>query len=840
MRRAPASPRRCAIAVCAALFAGAVCAELHAPITLEDLLDAEALGAVEFAPDGAHLAFARERPISQRASWGYDDAGQVGTRVFLAARDGGEARAIGAAGDARYSLLPERGWAPDGRGLLLLATTRAGYGLAYADLADAITVLPGRASGAFPVFDWIGDGRVVYAALADEAAQEGAYAQVAEGAVARWRAGWDGAAAPVVVSSESDAFATSVPPPGRLLLAAPRRAAAVAIADGDYVAVAVAPDARHLAAVRLSERIPESLNLAARRGELQLFRLDADGATLVRRYADLDVAERGGLAWSPSGKRLLIAAKPAAASRGAARLHEIDVASGARRELPAAGLTFVDPAAATLGGVLPIGWIGEQPAAVAARRQAAASAAPRSPGRLEARLEYGEGEDWRLDVYAFAGRAPENLTAFARTSVDRFLRPDGEARLLAIADGALWGLRPRRAPQRLSASDGPSVLAFGTDRRYPEPPPRAAYRRDGAGERVAIYGVEPGGAPRRFVLDLGSGRATALTGAGEIAATAPDQSTTVRRIADGWRTSLRLDGAGSRTLATVNAALAAKAVVEPERFDYLYEGRTLTGWMLRPPGSAADARLPALVSVYGGTVLDAPPRATQATIGPPVFSGQLLAAQGYAVVYPSTPLGAGADTDLMRTLAGETVAAIDALAARGAVDPRRVGLIGQSFGGYSVAAILAERSDRFRAGVAMAGIYDWLYAYGTRALAETLGGDGRMSPAEMTMVEIGQAQMAKPFWLDPAAYRRNSPIFRVERLDAPLLMLHGDMDMGVSGLPGAERMYGALVRAGKKPALVRYPGEGHVAQSAGAMRDQWQRVTAWFARYVKEPSKRLD
>jgi dipeptidyl aminopeptidase/acylaminoacyl peptidase len=70
-------------------------------------------------------------------------------------------------------------------------------------------------------------------------------------------------------------------------------------------------------------------------------------------------------------------------------------------------------------------------------------------------------------------------------------------------------------------------------------------------------------------------------------------------------------------------------------------------------------------------------------------------------------------------------------------------------------------------------------------------------------------------------------------MDTPLLMLAGDLDIAATSLAGAMRMYNALVRAGKQPVLARYWGEGHVAASPAAMRDQWQRVSTWFDHYLK-------
>jgi dipeptidyl aminopeptidase/acylaminoacyl peptidase len=187
-------------------------------------------------------------------------------------------------------------------------------------------------------------------------------------------------------------------------------------------------------------------------------------------------------------------------------------------------------------------------------------------------------------------------------------------------------------------------------------------------------------------------------------------------------------------------------------------------------------------------------------------------------------------------LAEEVVAAIDALVVKGTIDPKRVGLMGQSFGGYSTAAILTKRSDRFKAGVAMAGIYDWIFSYGMLPLDKILTDDGNIYSLEMKSIENGQAQLKKPFWLARDAYIRNSPIFDVQDIDTPLMFLHGDLDAGSTGLPGAERMYNAMLRAGKRTTLVRYWGQGHVAQSASAIRDQWYRITTWFDHYLKNAS----
>ncbi len=316
-----------------------------------------------------------------------------------------------------------------------------------------------------------------------------------------------------------------------------------------------------------------------------------------------------------------------------------------------------------------------------------------------------------------------------------------------------------------------------------------------------------------------------------------DLSATLGRKTDGWTSSLVLADGGEKTLAVANEHLSGKAAVAPRQFTYSVAGKPFKAWVVDPrEGKAAG---PAIVSVYGGSVQGEAPPSSAGTARLPapgsvtIESGQLLAAEGYAVIYPSLPIKAGADSDIMQALADHAVAAVDALVAEGVVDTNRVGILGHSFGGYSTAAILAKRSDRFKAAVAHAGSYDELANYGSRAFLEGASEDGREEALTIRSIEAGQIRLKQPPWQALDAYVRNSPFFHVEKIDTPMLILHGDLDRQVVSYTGAERMYSALVRAGKKPTLVRYWGEGHIAASEGAIRDQWSRVKTWFGHYLR-------
>lgn len=795
------------------------------PITIDDLLRAESPGNAWFSPDGAEVVYGRQLGISAMPSWGYDSASLVRQELRVAMRDGRQ-RPIVASDQVRYALPVANPWSPDGEGLLLLTARRDSLGLGYWHAADGKVVeLEGRPFQQFVVFDWIED-ELVFASIPEGGRQRGVRRQVLDTVERRWVGAWEDDGPQVTISSANDVFDSSVPASGALMLADLGTGKSQRVAEGEYAAVSVSPDARHVAAIRLVEPIVGGYHWQGGRGELQMFERTTQGLILRWHVDDLDVSYDR-LVWSPDSRRLLAIGNEVGVEHAKARLLDIDAASGLRHEIAADGFSFVGPGMEHMGKVLQIGWLGDVPMAIVARCGVLAT---KAETQVERKFDYGEDRGVRFDLRLFGPRGPEYLTAFAKGSTKNFVASGDGRSALAIVDGALWRLASGSRPERLTAAEAGTVFAFGTDAKYPPSDPATAYHRDGNGERISLQVLDDKGKPKRHVLDIGSGRLNRTDSTGKIVATSPDQLVTLSYASEGWSTSLRFDGGD--VLTTFNENLKGRQAAGVRAFRYAFKGRELTGWVVVPDN--ASGPLPAIASVYGGLVHGAqPPRQALTSVYSPIFSGQLLAAHGYAVIYPSTPLGAGSETDVMADLAAAVIAAVDALAAEGVVDPERVGVTGQSFGGFSTAAILARRSDRFRAGVATAGIYDWLGSYGIKALEYTLSDDGRNTADESKMIETGQIRLGRPFWEDPQPYIRNSPIFHVDDIDSPLLIIQGDLDMGVTGITGAERMYNALVRAGKQPTLARYWGEGHVAMSEAAIRDQWMRITTWFDTYVK-------
>jgi len=172
-------------------------------------------------------------------------------------------------------------------------------------------------------------------------------------------------------------------------------------------------------------------------------------------------------------------------------------------------------------------------------------------------------------------------------------------------------------------------------------------------------------------------------------------------------------------------------------------------------------------------------------------------------------------------------AAVQKVVDMGVTDPDAVGLIGHSWGGYQ-AAYLPTRTDIFAASVAGAPLTDFLSFMGAIHWNPGI--------AELDHWETGQARMEVPYWDDPEAHRRNSPIEKVHEMETPLLMAFGDDDGVVDWDQGTE-FYNFARRAGKQMVLLVYEGEDHGFSEEANQVDYHRRILEWFGHYLKgEPA----
>jgi dipeptidyl aminopeptidase/acylaminoacyl peptidase len=147
----------------------------------------------------------------------------------------------------------------------------------------------------------------------------------------------------------------------------------------------------------------------------------------------------------------------------------------------------------------------------------------------------------------------------------------------------------------------------------------------------------------------------------------------------------------------------------------------------------------------------------------------------------------------------------------------RMAIFGGSYGGYMVLCALVEEPSMWAAGVDL---------YGDSEIAESFRHGDRLGRLDL------QRQMGTPD--DPEkepAYRRGSPVYRAERIEAPLLILHGRKDMRVVPLM-TERMVEALKIEDKLHEVHWYDDEGHGWERRENRRDAYERILAFLRAHV--------
>jgi dipeptidyl aminopeptidase/acylaminoacyl peptidase len=166
----------------------------------------------------------------------------------------------------------------------------------------------------------------------------------------------------------------------------------------------------------------------------------------------------------------------------------------------------------------------------------------------------------------------------------------------------------------------------------------------------------------------------------------------------------------------------------------------------------------------------------------------------------------------------------------GIADENRVGVLGHSYGGYSVLSLLVQ-SRRFKAAAMIDGSGDLISSYGQ------MGKDG--SAFGIALAEGGQELMGGTPWEFRDRYIENSPVFYFDRIATPLLIVHGTDDFTVAPFLGDE-VFVDLRRLGKEVEYVRYRGEEHspLNWSYTNQLDLCNRTIDWFKKYLQsEPSR---
>ncbi|MBC8073516.1 MAG: S9 family peptidase, partial [Deltaproteobacteria bacterium] len=224
------------------------------------------------------------------------------------------------------------------------------------------------------------------------------------------------------------------------------------------------------------------------------------------------------------------------------------------------------------------------------------------------------------------------------------------------------------------------------------------------------------------------------------------------------------------------------------------DGVELSGTLYLPPGEPPKAGWPLFVWAYpleysdkdtAGQVRAAPNRFVRITGTSPL---PLLVA-GYAVLDDAAmPVVGDPETmndTLLAQLQDAASAAIDAAAAGAPIDRERVAVGGHSYGAFMTANLLAH-TDLFRAGIARSGAYN------------------------RTLTPFGYQSERRTLWEARETYASVSPLMHAERIDEPLLIVHGEVDDNSGTFPmQSQRLFSAIRGTGGTARLVLLPAEAH-------------------------------
>jgi dipeptidyl aminopeptidase/acylaminoacyl peptidase len=248
------------------------------------------------------------------------------------------------------------------------------------------------------------------------------------------------------------------------------------------------------------------------------------------------------------------------------------------------------------------------------------------------------------------------------------------------------------------------------------------------------------------------------------------------------------------------------------------DGVPLSGTLYLPPDYKEGTRLPLIIWAYPMEFSDAG-TAGQVRTSPFTFtrlagpSQLFFVTQGYAVLDNATMPVLG-DPETMNDTYVEQIsaaasAAIRTLDAKGVIDPKRVGVGGHSYGAFMTANLLAH-TDLFAAGIARSGAYN------------------------RSLTPFGFQSERRSYWEATNLYTKMSPFTYANKINEPILLIHGEADNNSGTFPiQSERLFQAVKGNGGTARLVILPHESHAYRARESVLHVLAEMFEWADRYVK-------
>jgi acylaminoacyl-peptidase len=266
-----------------------------------------------------------------------------------------------------------------------------------------------------------------------------------------------------------------------------------------------------------------------------------------------------------------------------------------------------------------------------------------------------------------------------------------------------------------------------------------------------------------------------------------------------------------------DSLLADRAAGAVEEIRYKsFDGRPIQGWIIKPPGFDASKKYPLILEIHGG---------------PHYMYGvdfshemQSYAGRGYVVLYlnprGSTGYGEEFGNVVHTRYPGDDykdlMAGVDALLAKGYIDPKRLCVTGGSGGGLLTAWAIGH-TDRFVAAVSQFPVTNWITQVGTA--------DNGYQHAASWMKTMP--------WENPQQYIQHSPIFFAGNFKTPTMVITGEADYRTP-IAESEELYFALKARKVDSVMVRIPDEPHGIRGAHPSHRiaKLEYILAWFEKYA--------
>jgi dipeptidyl aminopeptidase/acylaminoacyl peptidase len=397
-----------------------------------------------------------------------------------------------------------------------------------------------------------------------------------------------------------------------------------------------------------------------------------------------------------------------------------------------------------------------------------------------------ESDQWVLKALSRETRASYELTKSLDRPVQSFAWGSTPHSLYAIIDD--MGTEPIVGIEIGYVTDGPSLTIVGSGQ---------------------VTRLVKGGVQSALQVNI----KTALVGTGKMVFTRHNAATPAEVFV------ANADGSGLKPLTHHNAPLLAQLdLPKLEGFSCKgADGDEVHGWLMKPPGFDPKTKYPVVFLIHGG------PQGAWHDEWHNRWNCQMFAAPGYALVAinprGSTGYGQKFTDQISQDWTGKVyedlMKGLDhALKTYPFLDESRMAALGGSYGGFMVNWI-AGHSDRFKALISHAGVFDLTSKYGTTE--------------ELWFPEW---EFGGPPWERSEHYRERSPSAFVANFKTPTLVIHGALDFRVPDAQGLG-MFTSLQRRGVPSRYVWFPDEGHwIAKPANRVA-WWHEVHAWLDRYLK-------